>query len=366
MITGLDLVEWQLIVAAGGALPLSQERIGARGHAIEARLYAEEPERGFLPSIGRITHWRMPTGSARVRIDTGFRAGDEVTPYYDPMLAKLVVWGEDRERARRTLLAALGECEVAGVATNLAFLERVVGHEAFASARLDTGLIDKHRDALFPAAEPAPDLALVAVALAEYRSLPGARGAEGAPEHASSPWNALDGWWLNRPPRGARFTFAEGEREIAVGVVPLGGDGYRVELPHRVREVRHAEVAGRHRIELDDVRARVGVAAIGDERYVVAPGVRRRLRRIDRSAHEGGEPAQAGHQMAPMSGTIVAVFVKPGDRVAAGAPLCALEAMKMEHTIVAPAGGVVVAVNCRVGDRVAEGADLVDLDDAAP
>ena len=150
MITGLDLVEWQLRVASGEPLPLRQDDLAIHGHALEARLYAEDPDRGFLPSIGLLTHWRMPPESSRVRVDTGVREGDEISPFYDPMLAKLIVWGEDRAAACAQMSSALGQCEVVGVATNIAFLERVVAHEAFANARLDTGLIEANRDALFP------------------------------------------------------------------------------------------------------------------------------------------------------------------------------------------------------------------------
>ncbi len=167
MITGLDLVEWQLRVASGEPLPLRQEDLAIRGHALEARLYAEDPDRGFLPSIGLLTHWRMPPESPRVRVDTGVREGDEISPFYDPMLAKLIVWGEDRAAACAQMRNALGQCEVVGVATNIPFLERVVAHEAFASARLDTGLIEANREALFPAATPTPEAVLLAAGVAE-------------------------------------------------------------------------------------------------------------------------------------------------------------------------------------------------------
>src|SRR5690242_12026303 len=161
MITGIDLVEWQLRVASGEPLP-KQSELTINGHAIEARLYAEDPDRGFLPSVGRLAHWRMPAATPRVRVDAGVRSGDTISPYYDPMLAKLIVWGEDRQRARAEMLSALAECQVVGVATNIAFLERLVSSKAFASAHLDTGLIESNRIALFPAATPAPERALLA------------------------------------------------------------------------------------------------------------------------------------------------------------------------------------------------------------
>ncbi len=365
MITGLDLVEWQLRVAAGEPLPLAQDAILLRGHAIEARLYAEDPDRGFLPSIGRIVHWRMPRQDARVRVDTGFRAGDEVTPYYDPMLGKLIVWGADRHRACAGLLSALGDCEVAGVATNIAFLERVVAHPAFANAQLDTGLIDKHRDALFPPPGDTPRRALVAAAVAEYlaetRSQAAASASSGDPH---SPWNAHDGWWPNREPLGMALRFADGEAVHDVRVAPQSNGTLRISFASGETVVRVDEEADRLLIDEGDARFQASVVTLGEDRQVFAPGVRRRLRFVDPLAHAGEEEPHAGHLMAPMSGSIVAVFVRPGDKVEKGAPLCVLEAMKMEHTIVAPAAGVVTAVNCAVGERVSEGADLVDLEDA--
>jgi 3-methylcrotonyl-CoA carboxylase alpha subunit len=174
-VTNLDLVEWQLRVAAGEPLPRTQDAIEAHGHAIEARIYAEDPARGFLPSIGTITHWRMPDADTGARVDTGFRAGDEVSPYYDPMLAKVITWGADREAARAAMLRALDSCEVAGVSTNLELLARIVAHPAFAKAELDTGLIETHRADLLPPPQRASDDAFAVAALADYAQLAAAR-----------------------------------------------------------------------------------------------------------------------------------------------------------------------------------------------
>jgi 3-methylcrotonyl-CoA carboxylase alpha subunit len=364
MVTGLDLVEWQLTVASGEPLPLAQDELRLCGHAIEARLYAEDPDRGFLPSIGTIRHWRMPETGARVRVDTGFRAGDEVSPYYDPMLAKLIVWGEDRRAACAALSAALGRCEVAGVATNVGLLERVVAHDAFASGRVDTGLIDRHREALFPPAGEVPERALVAAALAEFEAL-GARSADAAAGSGDpySPWNARDGWWPNRAPLGVTAVFGDGDAQHATVVHPTAEGAAQVVLPGRALDVAWTVNDGRLVIDAAGGRFDAAVVRDGEDRIVFAPGARRRLRLVDPLAHAGEVQEHAGHLAAPMSGAIVAVHVKPGDRVEKGAPLMALEAMKMEHTIVAPARGIVVAVNFAVGDRVNEGADLVDLED---
>jgi 3-methylcrotonyl-CoA carboxylase alpha subunit len=368
MITGCDLVEWQLRVASGEPLPMTQAQLAMRGHAIEARLYAEDPAREFLPSIGRIRHWRMPDDMPNVRVDTGYRAGDDVTPFYDPMLAKVIAWGEDRERARQALLAALARCEVTGVTTNAAFLERVVAHEAFASGRVDTGLIAQHREALLPAAEPAPPDALVAAAVAEYRAVGAALAAAAATSSDPySPWDTADAWWNGTSTHHAEFAFRDAEREHRITVAPrddrlaISGEGF-------ARDVRVHVRNDRLRIErvVDGAVADAHEATVvreGDVRHVFVPGARARLALADPLA-ETDEVAHAGHLTAPMSGTIVAVLVAPGDRVEKGAALVVLEAMKMEHTIVAPTAGRVAAVHFGTGDRVGEGADLVDVEDA--
>ncbi|HQR10012.1 MAG TPA: acetyl/propionyl/methylcrotonyl-CoA carboxylase subunit alpha [Casimicrobiaceae bacterium] len=365
MITGLDLVEWQLRVAAGEPLPLRQDQLAINGHALEARLYAEDPERGFLPSIGLISHWRMPAESARVRVDTGVREGDEVSSFYDPMLAKLIVWGEDRAAACAEMIGALRQCEVVGVATNISFLERVVAHDAFASARLDTGLIESNRDALFPPPGETPEVALIAAAVAEFSGI--VEDAEcGASRSGDpySPWHVPDAWWLNRQAASLPFTFGDGELRHGVRVQPLDEHDARIVLPTRIVDVHFGERDGRLVLEFDDDALAATVIADGDERHVFAGGVRRRLTFVDPLAHAGEVETHGGHLTAPMSGAIVAVMVKAGDKVARGAPLIVLEAMKMEHTIVAPADGIVASVNFAVGERVAEGADLVDLVDA--
>jgi 3-methylcrotonyl-CoA carboxylase alpha subunit len=365
MITGLDLVEWQLRVASGEPLPNTQDELAIHGHAIEARLYAEDPERGFLPSIGTLAHWRMPDTGPRVRIDTGVRAGDAVTPFYDPMLGKLVVWGEDRPRACDEMLRALRECEVVGVSTNIAFLERVVAHDAFASGKLDTGLIDRHRAALFPPADATPPRALLAAALAEYAQIERAATvtAMGSGD-PYSPWNLTDAWWNASAAHAIQLTFIDGEARHQVAIRPRGEGRVDVTAAGRTIEARVDVRDGRLAIDAEGAPFAAAVVRAADDRYVFAPGARRRLTLVDPLAHAGEEEAHAGHLMAPMSGTVVAVMVKAGSKVEKGAPLVVLEAMKMEHTIVAPAGGVVTAVNFGVGDRVAEGADLVDLDDA--
>jgi 3-methylcrotonyl-CoA carboxylase alpha subunit len=364
MITGQDLVEWQLRVAAGEALPLRQEELAIDGHAIEARIYAEDPDRGFLPSIGRLVHLAAPATHADVRVDTGVRSGDDISPWYDPMIAKLIAHGDDRETALRRLSEALSAYEIVGVATNVAFLQRVLAHESFATGRVDTGLIARNHAALFPPPLPLPDDALLAAALAEAGSLVAARAAgAGASTDPHSPWHAVDSWWPNSSRHAVSLVFADGETRHDVSVRGNGAP-WRVTLPSG--EVA-ATVATRDRkldIAKENAEFRATVVPHGEERHVFCRGAHRKLLLVDPLAHAGETEAHGGHLVAPMSGTVVAVLVEAGDKVVRGAPLMILEAMKMEHTIAAPADGVVAAVNYRPGDRVKEGADLVDIEDA--
>jgi 3-methylcrotonyl-CoA carboxylase alpha subunit len=367
MITGVDLVEWQLRVAAGQRLPRAQDTLAIGGHAIEARIYAEDPERGFLPSIGRLVHLRAPSESAAVRVDTGVRAGDEISPFYDPMIAKLIVHGDDREAALRRLSEALAHYEVAGVASNVAFLQRVIAHEAFVTARLDTGLIARHHAALFPAPAPASANVLLAAALGEALALVASRASAAAVSgDPHSPWGEVDPWWPNSDRHALALTFVDGETPHAVAVARAGARwrvsiGAGAAVRSMVTAVRSRD--GRLAIDAEGGEFTATVVADGETRHVFAFGAHATLVLSDPLAHAGIEETHGGHLMAPMSGTVVAVMVVPGDRVEKGAPLMVLEAMKMEHTIAAPAAGVVAAVNFRAGDRVKEGADLVDLAD---
>ena len=363
MVTGLDLVEWQLRVAAGERLPLPQERIELQGHAIEARIYAEDPERSFLPSIGRLVHLHVPAVSADVRVDTGVRAGDEISSYYDPMIAKLIVRGEDRREALRRLARALEDYQIVGVASNVAFLQRVVAHEAFTSGRIDTGLIARYHAALFPPVPPPPTIVLAVAALAELARLRESAASEAKTSTDRwSPWQAVDTWWLNTDEHAIRLGFESGGTtypvELRAGAagtsVAVGGRDYAASVESRGVDIT---------VEFDGSHVEATVVALGGECFVFCAGHGQRLRLVDPLAHAGEVEHHGGHLSAPMSGTVIAVLVKPGDAVGKGATLLILEAMKMEHTIAAPGAGVVSAVNCRVGEQVQEGADLIDLDE---
>ncbi len=364
MITGIDLVEWQLRVAAGERLPLAQEEIALAGHAIEARIYAEDPDRDFLPSIGRLVHLRTPAQSSDVRFDSGVRANDEITRYYDPMIGKLIVRGEDRDDARRRLALALSECQIVGVTTNISFLRRVVAHDAFVRGELDTGLIGAHRDALLPPASAPSERMLAVAALGEL-----ARMREAAASRASgtsdpwSPWHAVDTWWLNSDDHAIALTFALGDAIFPVQL-RAGPERARLSIGDWTVDADVRRAGDELRVGLGDAIFSATVVAFGDERYVFCDGATTRLTFVDALADPEEEAPRGGHLTAPMSGTVVCVLVQPGESVERGSPLMILEAMKMEHTIAAPAAGKVSAVNYRPGEQVAEGADLIDIEAA--
>ncbi|MDQ6619484.1 MAG: acetyl/propionyl/methylcrotonyl-CoA carboxylase subunit alpha [Pseudomonadota bacterium] len=377
MVTGTDLVEWQLRVAAGEALPLSQGDVVPRGHAIEARIYAEDPRRGFLPSVGRLTHLRFPTETGEVRVDTGVREGDAISPHYDPMIAKLIVHGVDRPEALKKLAGALAECEVVGVATNLAFLRRIVRQGAFARGEVHTGLIAVHEAELF-AAMPLPEgHVLAALALAEWHSFAAPPPGEAMRGNdVFSPWRRTDGWWLNSESHAVRLDYREDARPISIAMrsaatAETGTDGAMTQGSSWKISVDRGtpiaatllEVAGdMFTIATSEGVHRARIVASDGERHVFCDGKARRFDRVEVLGDGGAHEVPEGHLRAPMSGMVIAVLVQAGQRVARGAPLLILEAMKMEHTIVAPAEGTVVKVNFAAGDRVHEGADLVDVD----
>jgi 3-methylcrotonyl-CoA carboxylase alpha subunit len=323
MITGLDLVEWQLRVAAGEPLPLAQSALRIHGHAIEARIYAEDPARDFLPSIGRLARLKTPETHARVRIDTGVHEGGQISPYYDPMIAKLIVHGDDRPQAIALMRAALERYEVVGVSTNVEFLHRLTTAPAFVEGRLDTALIEREREHLFaPRASPSEEIWRAAAAAAIT-----------VPESTPGPWGDVSGWRVGgvHPQRAVRLKLGDVERDICVSVPPAPG----LDAPAATRHGNaiHVFEAGRHYV------------------FDVADPY---LPPADAADHHGG-------LVAPMPGRVLAVHVSEGQEVARGAPLVVMEAMKMEHTVTAPRAGKVEKVFCAAGEQVKEGSELLIL-----
>jgi 3-methylcrotonyl-CoA carboxylase alpha subunit len=361
MVTGLDLVELQIRVAAGEALPFSQKDLRLEGHAIEARIYAEDPERDFLPSTGRLVHVGFPQQGADVRIDAGVESGDEITPWYDPMIAKLIVLGPDRDAALARLRQALAEVEIAGVKTNVAFLRRVTASGAFSRAELDTGLIERNRHEIFPRRDEIGTDVLAAAAFAELayeeRTARERAQASGDPH---SPWYRVDGWRLNEDSHHD-FLFVDGESEHPVRV-HFRGSGLRL----AVRGKEHAFAGkplegGALSIRLDERMYRARALRDGDDWHIFAAGDYHRLT-LRHGLPGQDEEGRSGSLAAPMPGRIVQVMSRPGEAVKKGQPLLILEAMKMEHTITAPADGVVKEIHFTAGEQVLEGAELVTLE----
>jgi 3-methylcrotonyl-CoA carboxylase alpha subunit len=360
-ITGLDLVEWQLRVASGEPLPLEQDQLRLHGHAIEARICAENPDANFLPATGRLQVMRWPAHVAfqrgEVRVDTGFGEGDEVSPYYDSMIAKLIVWGEDRQQALARLDAALGETHIMGLHTNVAFLRRVVRSRSFSQADLDTALIERERAALFEAPGLAVEVAaagVIAQALAEEKS-----------REDADPWSRRDGWRLHGGAR-RRFDLEVGGTQHAVMLQRLHDGALQLQIGDQ-RWPLHAAalVDGRHDLTLGSRRLRLAVYAQGEQLGVFAPEASALVREIDPIAHAGESGAEAGRLTAPMPGKLIAFLAQPGDTVQRGQPLAVMEAMKMEHTITAPRDGRVAELLYGVGDQVPEGGELLRLAEAA-
>ncbi len=362
MITGLDLVEWQLRVACGEPLPRAQDELAISGHALEARIYAEDAGKNFLPSTGRITHLAMPAESRHVRIDTGVRSGDVITPYYDPMIAKLIVWDSDRPAALARMRAALDEFQVVGVTTNTEFLARLVGCKAFAGADLDTGLIERNRAELMPAAAIAGDEVLALATLAELLSIERrARQRVAGSADPHSPWGACDGWRLNQDNHHI-LVFRQGKHEQAVTAHYRPGR-YELELPGGRHALTGAwQPDGRLTAWLEDAVLQANVVQSGQTLDVFFRGTRYRLELHDPALHEIETEAHGGNLAAPMPGKIIAVLIKSGAVVEKGTPLIILEAMKMEHTIIAPGKGTVKEIHYKVGEQVAEGAELLGFE----
>jgi 3-methylcrotonyl-CoA carboxylase alpha subunit len=361
MITGLDLVELQLRVASGEPVPLLQADFSFRGHAIEARIYAEDPARDFLPSTGKLLHVAFPAQGPGVRVDTGVQTGAEITPWYDPMIAKLIVHAADRDGALARLRRALGEVEIAGVKTNVAFLRRIVGSGAFVRAELDTGLIERNRTDVFPPEKPVSRELLAAAAfaeLAEEERSGRERAASSGDPH--SPWHRVDGWRLNEDSHHD-FVFLEGETAHPVRM-RFAEAGLRLVIEGKEHAFAgEALDSGALSIRLEGRVFKARAVREGSDWHVFAHGEHRRLALREALPMEDSDP-RSGSLSAPMPGRIIQVMSQRGEAVKKGQALLILEAMKMEHTITAPADGVVKEVHYSPGEQVLEGAELITLE----
>ncbi|HET7792746.1 MAG TPA: acetyl/propionyl/methylcrotonyl-CoA carboxylase subunit alpha [Rhizobacter sp.] len=359
-ITGLDLVEWQLRVASGEPLPLKQEDLRIHGHAIEARICAENPDKQFMPATGTLQVYRTPDSASfergDVRVDAGVREGDAISPYYDSMIAKLIVWGADRAQALARLDAALAQTHIVGLHTNVAFLRRVARSRSFAEADLDTALIERERESLFNAAPLAAEIAAAGVvvhALASEQSL-----------QTDDPWSRRDGWRLFG---GARRQFdleLGGKHQVVTlerahrGAMTLVIGAQRWPFAATARGDGHE---GRHDVQLGERRVVLSVYAVGERVSVFAAEGSATVNEVDVLAHAGEGAADGGRLTAPMPGKVIAFLAQPGQAIKQGQALAVMEAMKMEHTITSPRDGTVEALLYAPGDQVAEGGELLRL-----
>ena len=363
-ITGLDLVEWQLRVASGEPLPLQQSDLRIHGHAIEARICAENPDNNFLPATGTLAVYRKPACSSfeisDVRVDDGVREGDSISPFYDSMVAKLIVHGDTREQALARLDEALSQTRIVGLTTNVQFLRHIIRTDSFATAKLDTALIQREEKTLF-AQEPLglalTEASVVANTLYREESLKG-----------NDPFSARDGWRaygvasrnfgfvFHGASYSAVLTYAH-DGTLQLCVADADGDVSGALGCREDGEALHISFAGQHaRVQVfHEVQGHEDVA------HVFAPHGATRITVIDALAHAGEVQEAGGRLTAPMPGKVVSFAVKAGDKVKAGQPLAVMEAMKMEHTIAAPADGEVLELLYAPGDQVAEGEELLKL-----
>lgn len=366
MITGFDLVEWQLRVASGLPLPVSQAELSIEGHAFEARIYAENPEKGFLPSIGHLQHLHLPAhctfvvNREQVRVDSGVTQGDDITAHYDPMIAKLIVWGIDREQALTRMAAALSQTRIVGLRTNVAFLQRLCNNAAFAAGDVHTGLIEQERAHLLPEG-----------ALLPYRALLLAMAQSPTPT-STDPFGAADGWRV--------CSHSGGIPNTQTHRFEFDGKSFTAQLSHTSSGLHATWAAGitaetamsTHftasyangitTIKTPCEQFKGSIVKSTNVHWVFVDGQVIELLKADVYAGDHSSSTKGGSLTAPMPGKIVAHLANIGDAVDAGAPLLVMEAMKMEHTLNAPSKGVVKGYPFPAGAQVSDGAVLVDFD----
>ncbi len=359
-ISGLDLVEWQLRVASGEPLPLKQEDLRITGHAIEARICAENPDNNFLPATGALNVYALPEcvtfERGAVRVDSGVRQGDAISPFYDSMVAKLIVHGDTREQALARLDEALAQTHIVGLATNVQFLRRVAKTAAFAQAKLDTALIQREQAVLFhqePVGLPLAAAAAIAQTLLQERA-----------SEAADPFSRRDGFHTHGVVQ-RRFEFDFGGAHAKAWLTYERGGSLHLAVGEGDAAVAgplvFAAIPGGIELQFAGQRTRAAVYAQGEVDHVFTPLGATQITSIDLLAHSGESAAEGGRLTAPMPGKVVSFAVKAGDAVTKGQPLAVMEAMKMEHTIAAPADGVVQELLYAPGDQVTEGAELLKL-----
>jgi 3-methylcrotonyl-CoA carboxylase alpha subunit len=359
LITGIDLVEWQLRVAFGEKLPLAQDEIRLNGHAIEARVYAENPHKNFMPSVGKIRTWRMPEASNGLRIDAGYREGDAVSPHYDAMLAKVIAWAPTRDAAIERLNRGLEDSDVRGIVTNIPFLSALVTHPDVRANAIDTGFIERELKNLTPPAAASGDLELCAGVAAILGAEQQAARAE-----PRSPWQTSG--WMPVGRRQRLFTFRHGhEAEQAIRLHYGSGPATLLVGGRELAFTSTPRGDGGFDLTLDGMKSHVVAVIEGRELYVRTRNGRFDLHWVDPFGGDDEEQVGEDKIVAPLPGTVVALLAEVGATLEKGAPILTLEVMKMEQTLRAPFAGVLKAIKCKVGDIVQEGVELAEVEPVA-
>jgi 3-methylcrotonyl-CoA carboxylase alpha subunit len=359
LITGIDLVEWQLRVASGEELPRTQDQITLNGHAIEARVYAENPHKNFMPSVGRIRTWHTPEPSNGLRIDAGYRQGDTVSPHYDAMLAKVIAWAPTRDAAIARLNRGLEDTDVRGVVTNIPFLSALLTHPDVRANAIDTGFIERELKVLTPPAAAGGDLELcaaVAAILIEEAKLTQAE--------ASSPWRTAG--WMPVGRRQRRFVFRHGQDAEQEAYLHYGSGPAKVSIGEREFAFTSSPATdGGLDLTLDSLKSHIVAVIEGHELYLRTRNGRFDLHWVDPFGGDDEEQVGEDKIVAPLPGTVVALLAEIGAKLEKGAPILTLEVMKMEQTLRAPFAGVLKVIKCKVGDIVQEGVELAEIEPEA-
>ncbi len=362
-VTGLDLVEWQLRVAAGEPLPLPQAAIECRGHAIEVRVYAEDPAQDFRPSTGQLVHLKLPEETANIRVDSGVVVNDSVTPFYDAMIAKIITDGPQRADALQHMQRALAATEIVGVTGNIGYLQRILRHPDYVAGGFNTHFVEDERARLLLQETPAPrDACLLLAFFTLGQILAAARTHAARTLEPASPWSSLLGFRVNLPAK-FEFQYRVGEALMVVALEQRGTCWFAT-MDNWTVKLDHFEVTATAVKAIMPTRVLQGtVVTTAKDAHVFAGGAHYRLHIVD-PLDTGEEAAEvAGKMIAPMPGAITALLVKVGDEVTRGTPLLILEAMKIEHTINAPFDGTVTEIRFQVGEQVlTEGVELIKLD----
>ncbi len=351
LVTSQDLVEWQLRIASGEPLPMTQEELSIDGWAFEARLYAEDAAKGFLPATGRLSHLRL--NDEGVRIDTGVREGDDITPYYDPMIAKVIAHGATREKALSKLKRSLADSHIVGTVTNLSFLSALAGHEGFGRGNVDTGLIDRDLDQLTHSPEPTPTIEAIAGIIA--------LGLDKDPA-GCDPWDRLSGWCQWLPAKRQVTLEKEDDDKVNLDITALQERSYLIEEGTNTSRITVVSVdENRLRLRIDDRVMTVRAIRQGSSISVLADGNAYNFTLPNPLTSEDQTEGSANRLLSPMPGLIRMIAKEADADVVKGEPLVVMEAMKMEQTLVAPRDGRIAEIMIAVGDQVTDGATLITL-----